>query len=381
MAISQIKQNKYRIQVVKGHKVQNDKIIPEFYEEIFYGKKSDARIRENEIKALIKNGKLIDKGKNTFEELIEEWYKQIVLQTLEPKTINRYYGIKEEIKEKLGHYKLVNLRPIHLLEFYNNLRNDTKRNLAENTILYYYTIINTILNYGVKWKIIEENINKEIDRPKPKKKEARYYDNNDIELLLNCLKNESLKYQVIIQLALDSGCRRGELTGITWDDLNIEEATITINKVTQYVNKQIIEKDHPKNSSSIRKVTITLETLELLKKYKVEQETQKEKLGSLWKNSNKILTDNFGGNMHPDTPSKILRKIQIKYGLKELNFHGLRHTSASMLINLQVPLKVISDRLGHANSLTTDKVYSHIFKNAEQEASQKMSDKYFKKIK
>lgn len=377
MAISQLKTNKYRIQVKKGIKAINNKIIPIYAEEIFYGKKSEARIRESEIKKLIKTGKFIEKGNDTFNDLIDKWYSLIVLKTLEPKTIKRYTSIKNEIKEKLGNYKLTELKPLHLLTFYNGLREDKKRNLSENTILYYYTIINGILNYGVKWEIIEQNINEKIDRPKPQKKEAKYYDNNDIVKLLNCLKNENLKYRVVIQLALDSGCRRGELTGLSWNDVDFETSTITINKVTQYVNKQIIEKDHPKNSSSIRTVTITPQTLSLLKAYKIEQEKLKAKLGSLWKNSNKILIDNLGGNMHPDTPSKIFKKIQIKYGLKELNFHGLRHTSASMLIASQVHTKVISERLGHSNSITTDKIYSHIFQNADYEASQKMSERFF----
>lgn len=206
---------------------------------------------------------------------------------------------------------------------------------------------------------------------------SKYYDTKDIELLLECLQNESLKYRVVIQLALDSGCRRGELTGLTWNDADFETSTITINKVTQYVNNKIIEKGHPKNSSSIRTVTITLQTLNLLKEYKEEQEKQKIQLGSLWKNSNRILIDNFGGNMHPDTPSKIFKKIQVKYGLKKLNFHVLRHTSASMLIASQIHTKVISERLGHSNSITTDKIYSHIFKSADYEASQKMSENFF----
>ena len=377
MAITQLKINKFRIQVKKGEKIQDNKIKPIYAEEIYYGKKSEARIRESEIKQLIKTGKYIEKGKGTFDDLIDKWYTLIVLRKLEPKTIERYSLIIKEIKEKLGHYQLKDLKPLHLLAFYDELREDKTRNLEESTILYYYSIINTILNYGVKWELIEQNVNAKIDRPKPQKKEAKYYDTKDIELLLKCLQNESLKYRVVIQLALDSGCRRGELTGLSWDDVDFEASTITINKVTQYVNNQVIEKDHPKNSSSIRIVTITPQTLDLLKEYKIEQEKQKAKLGSLWKNSNKILIDNFGGNMHPDTPSKIFKKIQVKYGLKNLNFHGLRHTSASMLIASEIHTKVISERLGHANSIITDKIYSHIFQNADYEASQKMSEKFF----
>ena len=112
--------------------------------------------------------------------------------------------------------------------------------------------------------------------------------------------------------------------------------------------------------------------------YKKEQEQLKKKLGSAWQNSNKILTNKYGGNMHPDTPSKIFKKIQLKYNLKSLNFHGLRHTSASMLIDSNIHTKIISKRLGHSSSAITDTIYSHIFVSAEREASRRMSNNYFK---
>ena len=117
--------------------------------------------------------------------------------------------------------------------------------------------------------------------------------------------------------------------------------------------------------------------MSLLEEYKKEQGEQKALLGAEWKNSNKVLTDKFGNNMHPDTPNKIFKKIQKKYNLKYLNFHGLRHTSASMLIASDVHTKVISKRLGHSSTAITDTIYSHIFVSAEREASNKMSEKYF----
>lgn len=374
-----VKRNKkdvWQIQVITGYKYVDDVKKPIKYSEMFYGKKSDARIRENEIKASIKKGTFISNAKITYNDLIDKWYKEIAVPTLEIKTIEEYDRLLLEIRDALGHYLLTDLKAIHLLEFYNKLRN-SNRNLSENTILHYYTLNNTILNYGVKWELLDKNINKIVDRPKPIKKEVQYYDKDDIKKLLECLKYEPLKYQVVIQLALDSGCRRGELTGLCWEDIDFSNCTISINKTTQCTKNGVIEKDHPKNSSSIRTITISPQTIKLLLAYKNEQERLKVQLGNCWKNSNKILTDNFGGRMHPDTPSKIFKKIQLKYNLKQINFHGLRHTNASMLIESNIHTKIISKRLGHASSNTTDMIYSHIFVSAEREASSRISNNYF----
>lgn len=378
--MSVIKRNKkdvWQIQVITGYKYVNNVKKPIRYSEMFYGKKTDARIRENEIKSLVKKGSFISNENNTYNDLIDKWYQEIAEPKLEIKTLEEYTRQLVDIREELGHYKITELKAIHFLEFYNKLRK-SERNLSENTILHYYALNNTILNYGVKWELLERNVNKLVDRPKPIKKEVRYYDKDDINLLLECIKNEPLKYQVVIQLAIDSGCRRGELTGLCWEDVDFTKSTISINKTTQRTNIGIIEKDHPKNSSSIRTITIAPQTIKLLLEYKKEQEQLKKKLGSAWQNSNKILTNKYGGNMHPDTPSKIFKKIQLKYNLKSLNFHGLRHTSASMLIDSNIHTKIISKRLGHSSSAITDTIYSHIFVSAEREASRRMSNNYFK---
>ena len=377
MAITEIVKNKkYKIQVYNGYTYNNGIKHYKRINEYFCGKKSDAEIRENEIKNQLKKGNYIDNKALTYNDLIDEWYKQKTPK-LDIKTINSYNGLLIDIRKELGNYKATDLKAIIFEKFYNKLR-ASERHLTENTILHYYTLNNTILNQCVKWELIEKNYNALVERPKPLLKEAKYYDDSEIDLLLKSLNNEPLKYRTLILLALDSGCRRGELTGLNWNDIYFNTSQISITKTTQYLNRKIIEKDNPKNSSSRRTITISQLTLLLLKLFKEEQDKQKQLLGDKWENTNKVFTNKTGGLMHPDTPSKIFKKIQKKYGLKNLNFHGLRHTSASMLISSNVNMKIISDRLGHASSITTDRTYSHIFKNAEIEASNKMAQKYFK---
>ena len=376
MAITELKKNEiYRIQIIKGYKYVNGVKRPERTSYMFYGKKSDARKKEVEIKVKIEKGEYINTKDKTYNDLIDKWYKERALN-LDPKTVEGYDCLLVDIRKELGCYKVTELKTVLFDEFYNKLRN-SNRNLSEYTILHYYTLNNTILNQCVKWDLIEKNYNSKAQRPKPIKKEAKFYDEEEIKKLLSCLENEPLKYQVVIRLALDSGCRRGELTGLNWSDVDFKNSTITINKTTQVINNRTIEKDKPKNNSSIRTIKIADPTIELLKAYKEEQQKQKTLLGSEWQNSNKILINNFGGLMHPDTPSHIFTKIQKKYKLKHLNFHGLRHTSASMYIDTKSQTNLVAKRLGHASEITTANIYSHLFKNAENEALDRVSAKYY----
>lgn len=379
MAITKRKQkDTYQIQIIVGYKIENGAKKPIRYSEMFYGGKKDAEIRENQLKDKYKKGQFISNEKKTFNDLIDKWYTTVALPNLAIATIDGYDVLLVDIREHLGEYRLTELNSLILQEFYNRLQNDKERNLSGNTIRHYYVLIGRILNIGVKWEWIDRNVNDLVDPPKVIKSPAVYYDEEDIQKVLEYLPNESLKWQVVILLALDSGCRRGELTGLTWDDVDFENNTIYINKTTQATKKGVIEKPMPKNNSSIRPVVLMPETMELLKLYKKEQEQLKELLGSEWKNSNKVLIDNVGGRMHPDTPSKIWKKFRTKYKLPNMKFHGLRHTSATIQIALGVHIKVISQRLGHSSTNVTDTIYSHVFKRLQDDVSAEMSNYLYK---
>jgi len=141
----------------------------------------------------------------------------------------------------------------------------------------------------------------------------------------------------------------GELTALTWDDIDLNSGSVIINKTTQYVKGLGIIEKETKTPTSDRKLYISSTTLKILKRYKFEQEKQRFKLGNKWQNSNRIFTTIFGGDIHPDTPSKIFKKVRDKYNLRYLKFHGLRHTAISLLIRDGIQAQVISKKSGHSS--------------------------------
>lgn len=140
----------------------------------------------------------------------------------------------------------------------------------------------------------------------------------------------------------------GEITGLTWDDINWKTGAITINKSTQYIRGIGIREKCTKSVNGDRHLYLSSITLNILKKYQREQEALRFKLGSKWEGSKRIFTTEFGGDMHPDTPSKIFLKIKEKYGLRKIKFHALRHTSISLMIREGVQAQIISKKAGHS---------------------------------
>lgn len=371
MAIRPRGKGKWQIEVNVGKK--EDGSIKKIYKTIEGGKKEAKEIEAEMIK-LAKTGMAITQNDLTFSQFIDKWFEEISYIKHQPKTIEGYEQQAKVVKEELGHFKLSVIKPYLLSNFYNKLREKNKpKKLSENTILHYYKFINVVLEQAVKWEFIPYNPNTKVDKPLVIKKEASFYIDEDITKLIACLYDEPLKYQALILLALDTGCRSGELTGLDWDDVDLEKNKIYIKQTTQYVNKTIITK-YPKNHFSIRTVGTTEETNRILTEYKKEQELLAKQLGDKWMNCKKVFTSNNGGLMFPSTPSKIFKKIIKKHNLPNINFHGLRHTSLSYLINKGIPVIKVSKKAGHNNMSTTMSVYTHLLQQSDEAIDKAMNE-------
>lgn len=381
MSVQELKKNeKYKIYLFIGRD-RKGKIIRHC--EIVYGGLKQARLRENELKLQLKEGNYIKKSNLSLESLSKE-YLELKKDTLTQKTYITYEQRIGVINDKLGNIKLKDINVRVLEKFYSYLKNDfiserTKKNISNTTIQSYYCIINNMLEQAIKWDYIKNNPNSKIEKPKRERVEIEVYSKEEVIQLLECLKNEPLKYQAIIYLALDLGCREGELVGLTWNDIDFKTRAVTINKTIQDLRGQAIEKE-TKTINSDRRVFITETTLRILKEYQKEQKEKRLKLGDKWGNSTRVFTTEFGKDIHHDTPYQIFKKIIKKYGLKDIKFHALRHTNASLKIREGIQHQIISKSLGHSSVQITDRYYSHFYEEEYEEMSNVMEEKIFSKV-
>ncbi|MGN1310716.1 MAG: tyrosine-type recombinase/integrase [Clostridia bacterium] len=367
MSVRELERNKrYKIEVVLGY--NGKKKIR--HTEVFHGGKKDATLRENEIKAQAKNHTFVKNNKKTVKDLLDE-YMKYKKEVWTPKTYVSNIKRVDNIKKKIGHIHLQDLNVKILEDFYSYLRNET--NYSDSSIKKHYILINSALNKAILWDYISYNVNQKIECPKVRTKETQCYSLEEVNKLLEVLQNEPIKYQSVIMLALDSGIRRGELTGLTWDDIDFNNSTINVNKTTQYTSGYGVYEKPTKSQTSDRKLYISETTLNILKKYRTEQLETKMKLGSKWGNSKRVFTTEDGFDMHPNTPSYIFQRIIKKYNLKKIKFHALRHTCISLMILGGIQTQVISRIAGHSSMQITDKIYSHFFDDEYKKASNVMS--------
>lgn len=237
-------------------------------------------------------------------------------------------------------------------------------------------IICSILSTAVKWNVINDNPMLRIDMKKSPKPKAKYYDSEQVSDMLQALNNESLTLKTIVYLSVDTGLRRGELTGLTWDDIDFKTGQISINKQRHYVVGYGTIKDKPKTEAGIRVVTASKTVINLLKQYRNQQIKQRLKLGTAWKNEPYVFVLDDGTPISPNLPYKWFVDFLNRHNLPKISFHQLRHTNASILIASGEDIVTVSSRLGHADKNITLNTYTHLIKSKEAEVANRMDEFY-----
>ena len=336
----------------------------------------EAKIELAKFVADVQKGMYVEGKSLKFTDFVEIWKRDYGSKELAPSTYKRYLGILESrIIPFFGHFRVDKIKPTDIMQFYDLLSKDTQivrrkdnngkktgKPLSPKTILEHHRLLRAMLQKAVYWQMIVSNPAERVQAPKTKKPKRKYYDDEQSKALISGLMKlteEQFKYKVAIILTIFTGVRLGELMGLEWDDINFREGIVSINRSSQYLADKGVFTKVPKTESSIRDVAIPDFVVSLLEEYKCWYDNQKALFGELWYDSNRLFVQADGKPMHPSTISKWFEKFVAQIGLPVINFHGLRHTNATLLIAQNIDVSVVAARLGHAQITTTLNFYVH----------------------
>ena len=365
--------NSYRLTVSEGFDLDGKPMI---HRKTVHGTKKDAEVELAKFVTEVQNGLVIDGKSLKFSEFTEIWKRDYGSKELAPSTYKRYCRMLEtRILPYFGHFYINKIKPTDIMQFYDLLSRDTQlvrkksnngkktlKPLSGKTILEHHRLLRAMLHKAIYWQLIVSNPAERVQPPKAKKPKRRYYDDEQCKVLLEnltTLGEDQIKYKVAIILTVFTGVRLGELMGLEWQDVDFKTGIISINRSSQYLADKGVFTKTPKTESSIREVAIPDFVISLLEEYKLWYEEQKSIYGELWTNSDRLFVQADGKPMHPSTISKWFVKYVGQIGLPVINFHGLRHTNASLLVAQNIDIAVISARLGHAQISTTLDFYVH----------------------
>lgn len=193
-----------------------------------------------------------------------------------------------------------------------------------------------------------------------------------------------------MNLLIYTGCRRGEILGLQWNNIDFKENSIYIKNNLQYSTDRGIYVETPKTEQSKRYLPINEEIVELLKQYKKESNLNRLKMGSKWQDSGFVFTQENGNPMHPDSLTDYCNKFRKKYNkiisesnnqdgtnlklIPHIHPHLFRHTCVSLLIAKGVDIITASNVLGHSRPSTTTDIYSHLLKKSKIKAMETLKD-------
>jgi integrase len=245
---------------------------------------------------------------------------------------------------------------------------NTKDQLSSQTLLHHFRLLSTILNAAVRDDLLLNNPAERVKPPRVEQREIQSLNDDEVIKMLELLASAPLKYQAAVYIAVFGGLRLGEVMGLKWTDIDFPSGKLSVTKSRQYVKGQTIEKS-PKNDSSIRELKLPDIALAKLRELQKEQLLERFQLGSQWEDSGNIFIQWNGVPMFPSTIGHWFTKWIAGTDLPEITFHGLRHTTASLLIAHGTNIATVSKRLGHSRISTTSDIYTHAISKMDEEAA------------
>lgn len=187
-------------------------------------------------------------------------------------------------------------------------------------------------------------------------------------------KLNDLRTNSIVSLALNTGCRRGEILSLKWSDLDEESNTLNVERTLVY-DKDGYRFTPPKSESSIRKIKIGDSLLKNLKEWKAHQNKIKMAYRNVFEDIDLIFSTHTGKPIFPRSLTSEFNRAIKNANVTKIRFHDLRHTHATMCLEAGMSLKEVQDRLGHSSIKTTGDVYAHVTESMK-EKSVELFEKY-----
>ena len=316
-----------------------------------------------------------DPAKYPLLQFINDWLDKVHVHKIQEST---YYGYKGRVNGQMKKYfdekiTLADCKPRLIHGFYDYLREEGDN---EQTVLHYHNLLHTAFEYAIRQEILEYNPMNKVERPQVKKFVGGFYSVDEVKTLLECAKDDLIYIPIV--LAVYCGLRRSEVLGLSWSNIDFENDKILIGQKSLEVVRngkmvQIIS-DEMKTESSRRSFKMIPELKEILLAHKERQELYRKEFRKSYnkKYLDMVCVNPLGDLIKPSYITAHFPKLLEKNGLRNIRFHDLRHTCASLLVSLEVNMKVIQKYLGHSNMSTTADIYSHLDVKATGEAGMKL---------
>lgn len=345
--------------------------------------KTQDEVREK-IRALqsdLHRGLVADTEGLTLSSFMDRWLDHKERSGVKPNTLESYrYTTRRNINPNLGKIKLEKLRPLDVEHLLTTL---TKAGKSAANVSYTLRVLKMALRQGVRWQMLPRNVADAVSAPKVERREMQVWTPEQVATFLG--HTEPHRLHAAFYLALMTGMRRGEVMGLRWHDIDLDNARLTIrHNLVEVQGQGVPGKLHngkptetsrramlstPKTKASRRSIRLSPGTVSKLKEHQARQEQERRDAGEAWLDEGWVFASPLGGMTTPDYLTHLYDRLVKEAGVPRIRFHDLRHTAASLMIRQGVIPKAVSERLGHTDVSFTLRTYTHLYDDQRDEAA------------
>ena len=287
-------------------------------------------------------GLIFDAGNQNVGEYMDRWLNDSLRDTVRQSTLVRYEQlVRLHISPALGRIALKSLSAAHVQGFY---RDRLDSGLSPATVQKIHAVLHKVLDQAASWSLVPRNPTESVKAPRPAPEEIRPLNREQAKALLETARRE--RFEALYVLAVTTGLRQGELLGLKWEDVDLENSLIRVRR-TLIRNRGRLLLGEPKTKRSRRTVRLTEAAVQALKEHLARQIEQMERLGDLYEDQGLIFATQRGTLVNPTNLRKrSFAPLLEKAGLLPIRFHDLRHTCATLLLSRNVNPKIGSEMLG-----------------------------------
>jgi integrase len=305
----------------------------------------------------------------TLTEYLDDWLDGQRLR-LQPVTLDAYrQTIACYVAPALGGTALADLDPRQLERLYADLLDHGGRNaqpLALRTIRYVHAVLHKALGDAVRTGVIDTNIGDRVALPRhhPRRhalEPFQVWTAEQMRCFLSLTCNDP--HRDLWAVALGTGMRRGELLGLRWRDVAPDQRQLRVAVSLAMIDGRPQLKTTKTNR--VRSIHIDAHTAAAIRQQR--RRTRRTELDL-------VFTDATGDPLIPQRITHRFRRLVRRLPLPTIRLHDLRHTHATLLLQAGVPVKVVSERLGHATIATTLDTYAHVLPAMDRDAAERFAD-------
>lgn len=355
------------------------------------GTRKEAQARLRELLKEFEQKTRAPTAKMTVAEYLDYWLEHYAAQLAKRTAENYAEYVRYYIKPHIGSVPLDKLTRHQIQSFYAELEKNGRRKvpaadsarqaakpnpwgagLSPTTVFNIHRVFKGALKQAVIWEFVSKNPADGVKPPQPDEREHRILSVEELALVLSAAAETQIFLPVLLGWSV--GLRRGEICGLRWQDVDLKNGIAAIRHTLVRVSTGNLIFKPPKTKSGRRSVKLAALLVEALTREGEKLRECRRVLGSSYNPHNLVVCRANGSPVNPTTIYQQFQTLLERLELPRIAIHDLRHTHATHLLQQGINVKVVAERLGHADPGITLRVYAHVLQSMQAEAADRTND-------